>query len=475
MRVSWLAVAALLASCLASVPSTEAAAGVTIDLVDAVSQGCSTDTVTDPDLRVTVRLDGAVVLQDAASDLEQPLYAHAVAVPTPDHAATLTVQVEEAEPGGFFGFGTSYIPCDVAAGAGDVFTTTWSGEARTLTLQGDAGNSAKVVVVLGPGAPAAPQVLVSGITAHGATVAWDSTTGATGHDLAPTRFGAPLRPLSAAAGTTALDGLCDGQPHEVRVVRHADPWSVASVDVRFTTLNDAPAPPRILSASLSGSTLSLAWEEPTAHDVTAYGIHAGADPGFSPTPANRVASDTPFASWRDQSGQFPWNGSGYVKVVATDAGGLSAASPAFHVGDPAVSKTLSGREECGPLAVSATSSSQSTSSAPGGSTTTTAPPQGAAGTTTSPPQGSTQSTGTTSPPLQGSTRAGGLTTLPPGGQDGVDDPVSGDPGQRPRPFHPGNSPVTPDDPALPLPVVFVGVAVLLAGGLLAGILLVSRR
>ncbi|MCA1811068.1 MAG: hypothetical protein LC623_03540, partial [Halobacteriales archaeon] len=316
------------------------------------------------------------------------------------------------------------------------------------------------------------------ITAHGATVAWDGAAGATGHDLAPTRFGAPLRPLSAAAGTTVLDGLCDGQPHEVRVVRHADPWSVASADVRFTTLNDAPAPPRILSASLSGSTLSLAWEEASAHDVTAYGIHAGADPSFSPTPANRVASDTPFASWRDQSGQFPWNGSAYVKVVATDAGGLSAASPAFRVGDPAASKTLSGREECGPLAVSATPSSQTTSSAaPGGSTaTTTSPPQGSTASTgtTAPPQGSTQSTGTTSPP-QGATRVGGLTTLPPGGRGGFGDPVSGDPGQPPRPSHPGDPPATPDDPALPLPVVFVGAAVLLAGGLLAGILLVSRR
>lgn len=340
--------AALVLLALGGLPaSADAATGA--NLVDAVSLGCSPDNFTSPDLRVTVQLDGQVLFQEYARQTQHPLFARALTLPE-GRSGTLTVQVEEGEPGGFFGFGTTFIPCDAAPGHGDIFTTAWSGEARTILARGDSDRAAQVVLVVGPNMPPPAVVQVSAITPTQATVSWDSVPGATGYSLAAVEFGGVIRPLAAAAGNTTLDGLCDGQAYSFRILRQAGDWNVGTPTVTFTTANLAPAAPRILAANRSGAALELAWEEATPHDVGRYDIHAGGDAGFVPSAGNRIATANAVVRWREQSGTFAWNGSaGFVKVVAIDQGGLSAASPAFRLGDPRTAGTLRGSESCGAL------------------------------------------------------------------------------------------------------------------------------
>lgn len=346
MRASaWLPVLLLLAA-LVPGPAHAQAGMVAIDLVDATDHGCSPDTFTAPDLRVTVRLDGQVVIQDRGDNQDHPLYAHAVVVPVPDHPVPLSIEVEEGEPSGFLGLDTRFVACDDAPGDAAVFTTTWGGEAVTLHADGDGDHAADATVVLGPGAPAAPSVQVA-VGTGAAALSWDSLPGAK-HDLA---WPAPGPPVTTGLGNgTRMDGLCDGEAYTLRVVRHVGDWAVGT-DVSFVTANRAPDPPLLRKVAAADGALTAWWEEATPHDVARYALHVGASPDFTPTDANRVVAfgNTHYMGQRET---YPWNGTAaYARLVAIDVGGLSAASAAVPIGaDLGEVQTPGGKESCGPFA-----------------------------------------------------------------------------------------------------------------------------
>src|SRR4051794_40958266 len=101
----------LLLILLALVPVAPAqAGGVTIDLVSARSLGCSPDFFTQPDLRVRVLVNGAVVLETTeATDQKEPLFAQVIRM-TAALPFTLAVEVEEAEPSGLAS--ETFVACD---------------------------------------------------------------------------------------------------------------------------------------------------------------------------------------------------------------------------------------------------------------------------------------------------------------------------------------------------------------------------
>jgi hypothetical protein len=329
------AAVALLAAVLSPLsPEAGAASTVAINVVTAADHGCSPDTWTSPDLRVTVLVDGDQVLQtDKAQDESNPLYARLATLPAPSSPVQVSIQVEEAEPSGFLGLGTSWVPCDTDPGPGPTYTFSWDGGARTVVARGDAGNAAEATVVFGPGGPTEPKVAVD--SEHGtlATVSWDAAPGLQ-HRLAWGSVGDVFATVPAGTSSHVMTGLCDDTGYVVRVVRDQEPWHAGSRDVPFRTANEAPSPPRILEARPVNGSIQLRVALPTSHDLARLRVF-GADTSDVPFAGTPMLDDGsgPWSSW---SGSVP-DSPAYVRVVVTDRGGLLAASDAFRVGSAAAS------------------------------------------------------------------------------------------------------------------------------------------
>ncbi|HLE96010.1 MAG TPA: hypothetical protein VI997_01460 [Candidatus Thermoplasmatota archaeon] len=305
-----------------------AARALDVNVVEASSAGCSPDAWTDPDLRVTVRVGGIVVLQtEKAQDTEEPYFA-VVAATTAAQGAKVSIEVEEAEPGGFLGLGTTWILCDVAPGSAAVLNLTWDGATMDVLAIGDGSHAARARVVLGSGPPAPKLEVAAG--AFSANLSWDAdpTGAASGHRIGPGgNWFRPGRPLGASAGTLELAPLCDNSEHTYRVVREAAPWAVGS-SITFRTLNAAPTAPRVLAAKANATNVSVAWESATAHDIAAYEVHAG-PAGFEVDAASRRVDATQRnATFERRPGDID------VVVRSVDSGGLSATSAPFSIGEP---------------------------------------------------------------------------------------------------------------------------------------------
>lgn len=342
---SWVALVVVLAS------AASAAAAPVVNVLSAASLGCSPDSFTSPDLRVTVTVEGATVLQTAkAQDDAQPLYA-AVGALGRAPPFEVTVVVEEAEPGGFLGLGTSWVLCDVWPGDGTAATFGYDGTTRAVTARGDGDRAALVDLVLGDGAPPAPRVSVTA-GATWANVTWDAdpSAQASGHRLALGGVGRVLAPVAAEAGTVRVDGLCDNQGYALRMIRDAAPWAVASEDVTFTTPNVPPAKPDVLAVQDDGKNLTVRWSTTTHHDLAAVEVHAGATAGFVPgADTLRASQAAPAAAFDSSESAAPRRaGDAYVKVRIVDSGGLAAVSEARAVGTSASETRATSASSCAP-------------------------------------------------------------------------------------------------------------------------------
>ena len=317
-----------------------------INLVSAADRGCSPDTFTPHDLRVTVSVDGKQVLQAYAEQVNDPVYAEIAEVRIPEGSARVAVIVEEAEPGGFLGLEDRFIPCDASPGAETTFTLQWDGSFQQVTAQGDGEQSAIVRLVLGAGAPPKPVAQAQAKGAHAITVSWDSHASATMHRIAGGGYGSVVRTAGAGAGSVEFTGLCDNHAYTLRVIRDAGAWSVASAAVTATTANAAPAAPSILGAARRDGRLHLEWEEETTHDIERYELHVGASASFTPSSSTRADTYEAAGSSRHFSTSFTDKTGTYVRIVAVDTGGLQAVSEAFKVGDPDRQGELTGFGSC---------------------------------------------------------------------------------------------------------------------------------
>jgi hypothetical protein len=307
--------------------------GYGLTVVQAFDRGCSPDSATRPDLRVTVWVDGAQVAQTVkAQDRDDPLYGLFVPLAHPSAPVTVRVRVEEAEPTYFF-FGTTWVHCDTAPGNEEEGATTWDGSLQAFDARGDGGNAAEADLVLGGAAPTAPTLTVAVQGTHALRVTFDGS--AADQALHWGRVGPALAPLSPSAGAVTLSGLCDNQEYVLRVVRTALPWRVSSADAAATTANEAPAAPRVLSATMANGSVEVSWEEATPHDAATYDVYAADGSTVPLDAAHRIGSLHASTLLTHESGSFPWHGGGSVRVATTDSGGLSAASAAFEVGGPA--------------------------------------------------------------------------------------------------------------------------------------------
>lgn len=310
-----------------------------VNLLFAEDHGCSSDTFTGADLRATVRIDGNVVLSSYGNQAGNPYFATMARMDVTS-PVTLEVQVEEAEPGGFLGLQDEFHECDVVAGGGSRFSVRWDGSNMRLDSKGDGDLAARVVLMVGQGAPRIPSVkVIPGAT--DATLEWGDEN--VTRKLAAGGYGWPFYTFPGQGTGVSWRGLCDNTEYGAfRLVLEKGDWNVASPSIRFKTANLPPAPP-ILTSVEEGGRRRIRFEEPTPHDVVRYEVMGwnGSSNAWQlvatvPGTARydfrlEVSSDRNVTSYH---------------VRAWDSGGLSTVSEPFAVGAPGFADVLAGAAAC---------------------------------------------------------------------------------------------------------------------------------
>ncbi len=311
-----------------------------INVVSAEDLGCSDDgSLAGPgDLRVTVSVDGHQRLQTVkAQDQEAPEYAAFTVVEAVELPATIHVVIEEAEPGGFFGMGTSWETCDASPDASTTYEATWEGDQQEIVARGGGDRPAEAIVVLGPEAPDRPVLTEQATGTDQATLTWDTASAdeITGHRLRWAPVGEVFHESGPEAGEHTVEDLCDNTPYTFQVLRDADPWHIASEPLEVTTQNKAPFAPVVLQADKTDGNLTVAWLMPTSHDLATIDLHAGTASTFQPDETTRLETYRgPFAFQPvEVTVTDPPQHVTHLRVTVTDTGGLSATSEAFAIGD----------------------------------------------------------------------------------------------------------------------------------------------
>lgn len=328
----------------------------TINVVSARDLGCSPDFWTSPDLRVHVYVnDAPVYLSAEASEQKEPTFALTIPVNV-QLPATISVEVEEGEPSGFFG--VRYEPCSVAAGGATRAHLTYKGESSlTFVTRGDDDRAAEVYLVVGTTPPPAPTVSASPAQTS-VTLQWaaDGSGQATGHRVARGGVGALVD--AAMTGTSAVVGnLCDNSAYTFRVIRDTTTWHVSSADVQVRTLNAAPQPATVLSATREGN---VSFDSPTTHDVARYEIHASTGDSFTPSSATLRHTMSPsfIMSQRVEATGIAFAASDtHVRVRVVDTGDLHADSVSFAIDGPTRSAPSGFGAACGMPSPSGSSTS----------------------------------------------------------------------------------------------------------------------
>lgn len=345
-------IAVLILAPLAAPLADAAPTSFTINVVSTRSLGCSPDFFTSPDLRARVLVNGvAIGTTPEATDQAEPVYGWTITA-SANLPAVIGVEVDEAEPAGFFGTSTTYIACTLAPGNATRAQFTYNGETSLpLMARGDGEKAAEVVMVVGIGAPSAPAVSFTTTTSN-ATLSWndDATGQATGHRIAYGSAGGILGSASAARNATVY-GLCDNKDYTFRVIRDTPTWHVTSADVTLHTANAPPNPPTMLSAQGENVT----FESTTTHDIARYEVHASWNASFTPSDQTlrKTITPTPLSYSRVDATGVPFTASDvYVIARAVDTGGLRADSLAFTRGS-ADRESSGSFSQCGSATMSA--------------------------------------------------------------------------------------------------------------------------
>src|SRR5262249_43185313 len=112
-------------------------------------------------------------------------------------------------------------------------------------------------------------------------------------------------------------------------------WFVSNVVSGQSVDNLAPATPSHLLAAFSAGRTDLQWDPNTENDLGSYRVYRGTSAGFTPTPANRIATLTS-PSYSDTGAA-----GGYYKVSAVDVNGNESG---FALVTPAQTTDVGGSE-----------------------------------------------------------------------------------------------------------------------------------
>jgi hypothetical protein len=130
------------------------------------------------------------------------------------------------------------------------------------------------------------------------------------------------------------DGDDAGGSHPLttyRVEAHSSPsgtgpmWSSAAAN-GWSIDNLAPPVPTTFHGTYDAGTTSMTWDASPAADFTTFRLYRGSDPGFVPSPANRIAQPVGTA-WVDAAGE-PF----YYRLTAVDDAGNESSSALYAAG-----------------------------------------------------------------------------------------------------------------------------------------------
>lgn len=236
-----------------------------------------------------------------------------------DTTADLTWTAASGEVTGYQVRRDGVLVADLPATTSYTLTGLAANTAYTVTVAArTASGLGEAVSVAVRTTPAAPVSLTATAgPGRGATsLTWGAVTGATGYQVL--RDGVPV---ASPTGTTFADtALADARAYTYQVIAiGAGGSSPRSAAVTVTTL---PAAPTGLSATASGTTVTLTWTAP-AGAVTGYRIYRCT--GTSCTPTTQVATGTA-TTFTDTDAALAAGSTYRYAVAAVTAGGVGAAT-----------------------------------------------------------------------------------------------------------------------------------------------------
>ncbi len=142
---------------------------------------------------------------------------------------------------------------------------------------------------------------------------------------------------------TLQDSVAPGAPRTLFMVQARDAsgtqWWWSNPDSAYSVDNLPPAAPAPFAGTYAGGAAALHWRASLEPDVAGYRLYRGAAAGFTPAPANRIATPVDTA-WVDPAGQTYW-----YKLTAVDVHGNESAAttllPAGALDAPAAALALS--------------------------------------------------------------------------------------------------------------------------------------
>ena len=208
------------------------------------------------------------------------------------------------------------------------------GAPNAVPSTGAPGSAASVYVVgtAPTGVPGAPSAFTAAASGNVVSMSWGAPTSGgapTSYTLIARVGGAVVLQLPLGNVTTYAASAPNGTYSLAMRATNAsgDGPESAQVNVTVPTAAAAPGAPTGLAGSVAGTTVSFTWAPPSSGGaVTSYLLVAGLTPGFTTPVASLSLPATPGVSVPDVP-----PGTYYVRVLAQNAGGTSAASNEISV------------------------------------------------------------------------------------------------------------------------------------------------
>jgi len=209
------------------------------------------------------------------------------------------------------------------------------------------------------GPPPTPEGLSStNVTATGATLQWNASTGAKSYDLQVTGPGSPSYPSNTTGTSVSVTGLTGGSTYNWQVVAKNDSGGSAPASASFTTLVSKPSvAPSIISPSDGDANVpiepTLAWG-PVAGAKT-YTVELSDKPSLNPvifSSSGLTGTSTGVAGlkgettyyWRvradNDAGEGPWSSTVNFKTISTRPTAPVLVSPSDRAASVSINTTL---------------------------------------------------------------------------------------------------------------------------------------
>jgi hypothetical protein len=161
-----------------------------------------------------------------------------------------------------------------------------------------------------------------------------ATPDASGFPAGTWELVASVPALQQASYVAAVPTVSNAAPNDFLVTASTTTptvWYVGDAASGQSLDNLAPAPPAAFTGAWSAAAAHLTWSANSEHDLAGYSLYRGASPGFTPSPANLVATVTT-TTFDDDAAAAPGS---FYKLSANDVNGNASTFALTQAGTPA--------------------------------------------------------------------------------------------------------------------------------------------